>query len=69
MPYLVNSNNEMKQKEITKFIELEGKIKVIIEKINSEKKIYLAENSHMAQELMEVKNLLMGVMNEGQPVE
>ena len=61
---LVNSNIEMKEKEIEKMIELEGKMKTIMDKLTAEKKIYVGENSKMAEELMEIKNLLVGVMNE-----
>lgn len=50
----------MKQKEISKMGELEGKLKVVFEKLNEEKKIYVSENTRMAEELMEVKKLLMG---------
>lgn len=32
--------------------ELEGKLKVIFEKLNEEKRLYLEENSKMAEELM-----------------
>ncbi len=42
--------------------ELEGKLKVIFEKLTEEKKIYLAENNKMAQQLMQVKTLLMTSM-------
>lgn len=39
-------------------------MKTIMDKITAEKKIYVAENGKMAEELMEIKNLLVGVMNE-----
>lgn len=54
----------MKEKEIEKMAELEGKMKLIMDKLTSEKKIYVSENNKMAQELLEIKNLLVGVMNE-----
>lgn len=54
----------MKEKEIEKMAELEGKMKLIMDKLSSEKKIYVGENNKMAQELLEIKNLLVGVMNE-----
>jgi hypothetical protein len=60
----VRSNVEMKEREIEKMVELEGKMKMIMEKLTVEKKIYVAENNKMAEELMEIKNLLVGVMNE-----
>ena len=41
----------MKEREIEKIGELESKIKVIMEKLTAEKRIYLAENSRMAKEL------------------
>ena len=34
--------------------------------MSEEKKVYVAENSKMAEELIEIKNLLMGAMNQGQ---
>lgn len=54
----------MKEREIGKMVELEGKMKMIMEKLTAEKKIYVAENNKMADELLEIKNLLVGVMNE-----
>lgn len=54
----------MKEKEIEKMGELEGKLKIIIEKLTTEKKIYIEENNKMAQELMQVKELLMASMGE-----
>jgi hypothetical protein len=53
----------MKEKEIEKMGELEGKMKMIMDKLSAEKKIYVAENNKMAEELLEIKNLLVGVMN------
>jgi hypothetical protein len=54
----------MKEREIEKMVELEGKMKLIMDKLSADKKVYVAENSRMAEELMEIKNLLVGVMNE-----
>jgi hypothetical protein len=54
----------MKEREIEKMMELEGKMKVIMEKLGTEKRIYVNENNRMAQELIEIKTLLMGAMNE-----
>lgn len=59
------TNNEMKQREIKKMNELQGKLKDVFEKLNEEKKVYIAENTKMAEELTEVKKLLMGSMPEG----
>lgn len=42
----------MKEKEIEKMQELEGKIKTIIDRITQEKQLYVSENSRMAQELL-----------------
>lgn len=42
----------MKQKEIEKMGQLEGKMKTIMDRLNAEKKIYVAENNKMAQELL-----------------
>jgi hypothetical protein len=33
-------------------IELEGKMKIIMDKLTSEKKIYVTENNKMAEELL-----------------
>lgn len=41
---------------------LEEKMKTIFEKINEQKKIYLDENKKMAEELIEVKELLTKAM-------
>lgn len=60
----MGQNNDMKEKEIGKMGELEEKLKSIFEKLNEEKKMYLTENSKMAEELMEVKNLLMSTMGQ-----
>ncbi len=46
---LVNSNIEMKQTELNKMSDLEGKIKVIFEKMNEEKKTYIADNQRMTK--------------------
>ena len=54
----------MKEKEISKMSELEGKLKVIFDKLAEEKKIYLAENNKMAEELMQVRQLLTASMGE-----
>jgi hypothetical protein len=54
----------MKEREIEKMSELEGKMKLIMDKLGADKKVYVAENSRMAEELTEIKNLLVGVMNE-----
>lgn len=62
--YAVHGNNAMKEREIEKMMELEGKMKVIMEKLGTEKRIYVNENNRMAQELIEIKTLLMGAMNE-----
>ena len=55
----------MKEKEITKMCELEEKMKVIMEKMTKEKQIFVVENSRMAKELMEIKELLMASVGEG----
>lgn len=39
----------MKEKEIQKMGELEGKMKVIMEKLGNEKRMYVTENNKMAQ--------------------
>ena len=44
--------------------ELEGKLKVIFDKLAEEKKIYLAQNNKMAEELMQVRQLLTASMGE-----
>ena len=44
--------------------ELEEKMKVIMDKLTKEKQAYVVENSRMAKELMEVKELLMASMGE-----
>ena len=54
----------MKEKEIAKMAELEGKMKTIIDRLNTEKQSIVTENNDMARELMEIKNLLVGAMNE-----
>lgn len=61
---LVHNNNDMKEKEIAKMAELEGKMKTIIDRLNTEKQSIVTENNDMARELMEIKNLLVGAMNE-----
>ncbi len=35
-----------------------------MDKLSADKKVYVAENSRMAEELTEIKNLLVGVINE-----
>lgn len=52
----------MKQQEITKMTALEQKLKTICEKLGEEKKIYLDENKKMAEELLEIKELLTKAM-------
>ena len=54
----------MKQKELEKMSELEGKMKTIIDRLNQEKQATVAENNAMAQELAEIKDLLVSAMNE-----
>lgn len=61
----IHNNNDMKEKEITKMCELEEKMKVIMEKMTKEKQIFVVENSRMAKELMEIKELLMASVGEG----
>lgn len=56
----------MKQSELTKMNELEGKMKVIFEKMNEEKKTYIAENQKMTKELMEIKTLIMGFLSQAE---
>lgn len=58
----INTNNELKEAEIAKMNELEGKIKTILDKMNDEKKIYVQENTQMAKELLEIKELLTSAM-------
>lgn len=55
----------MKENELKKMNQLQGKMKIIFEKMNLEKKGYVEENSSMARQLLEIKELLMGVMEEG----
>lgn len=52
----------MKQEEITKMAALEQKLKIICEKLGEEKKIYLDENKRIAEELLEIKELLTKAM-------
>ena len=47
-------------------IELEQKMKVIMDKLTIEKQTFVGENNRMAQELMEIKQLLMASVNEAQ---
>ena len=54
----------MKEKEIGKMCELEEKMKVIMDKMNKEKQVLINENSHMAKQLMEIKELLMASVGE-----
>jgi hypothetical protein len=61
---IVCSNITMKEREIEKMVELEGKMKLIMDKLTSEKKIYVNENTKMAEELLEIKNMLVGIMGE-----
>ncbi len=56
----------MKQSELVKMNDLEGKMKVIFEKMNEEKKMYVAENQKMTKELMEIKDLIMGLLNQAE---
>jgi hypothetical protein len=56
----------MKEKEIIKMGELEDKMKTIMDKLTFEKKSMVAENSQMAKELIEIKELLMSTVGEGQ---
>lgn len=46
--------------------ELEGKMKVIFEKMNEEKKVYVLENQRMTKELMEIKQLIMGFLSQAE---
>lgn len=55
----------MKEKEITKMCELEEKMKVIMDKLNKEKQAMVSENNRMAKELMEIKELLMATVGQG----
>lgn len=48
----VNSNIDMKQSELVKMSNLENKMKIIFEKMNEEKKVYVSENQKMTKELM-----------------
>jgi len=48
----VNSNIDMKQSELVKMSDLENKMKIIFEKMNEEKKVYVSENQKMTKELM-----------------
>jgi hypothetical protein len=63
---IVNSNIQMKQSELAKMTDLEGKMKVIFEKMNDEKKVYVTENQKMTKELMEIKDLIMGLLNQAE---
>lgn len=54
----------MKEKEIEKMCELEQKMKSIMDRLGQEKKIYVQENSRMAKELMEIKELLMATVGQ-----
>lgn len=56
----------MKQSELAKMTDLEGKMKVIFDKMNEEKKVYVAENQKMTKELMEIKDLIMGLLNQAE---
>ena len=46
--------------------ELEGKMKMIFEKMNAEKRNYLQENQRMTKELLEIKELIMGFVSQGE---
>ena len=54
----------MKEREIEKMVELEGKMKLIMDKLSADKKVYVAENSRMAEELMEIKNLFSQALGQ-----
>lgn len=54
----------MKEKEIEKMTELQGKMKMIIDKLTVEKERYVTENSQMAKELIEIKELLMAAVSQ-----
>lgn len=41
-------------------------MKIIMDRLNSEKQQYLKENNQMARELMEIKELLMGAVGQSQ---
>lgn len=43
---------------------LEGKLKTICERLNEEKQIYLQDNKKMAEELLEIKGLLVKIMGD-----
>lgn len=45
-------------------IELEGKMKSITDRLTTEKKRIVTENTKMAEELLQIKELLMGAMAE-----
>ena len=46
--------------------DLEEKMKIIFEKMNEEKKTYVSENQKMTKELMEIKDLIMGLLNQAE---
>lgn len=46
--------------------ELEGKMKIIFEKMNEEKKVYVLENQRMTKELIEIKQLIMGFLSQAE---
>lgn len=50
----------MKQQEIEKIQSIEERMKAIMENIDKDKEVILKENRKMAQELTEIKELLMG---------
>ncbi len=56
----------MKQSELNKMGDLEGKMKIIFEKMNEEKKIYITENQRMTKELIEIKQLIMGFLSQAE---
>ena len=56
----------MKHAELSKMNDLENKMKVIFDKMNEEKKVYVAENQKMTKELMEIKDLIMGLLNQAE---
>lgn len=50
----------MKQQEIEKIQSIEERMKAIMDNIDKDKEVILKENRKMAQELTEIKELLMG---------
>ena len=48
---------------------LEDKLKTVCEKLNQEKQVYLMENKKIAEELLEIKGLLVKVMGAAEQEE